>query len=1254
MLLGMLVGLAVAAAGLGGLLWGLDKPWVKRRVQALVRANVGLDIDYGTTRVRLLSGLRLDEVSLRAPARPGTTYLESARASTLEAAWTMYSLLTTRPHLTGLTVRGVELTLAMDAGEAAPQTQPDRTTAASRQPQEPTPPLSRILSGIFTGAPIVDKVLCERAAVTLKRYGSELPVEEWRLEGLAFAAQLEHRSSGWGVRATVGTEPAPAALLLTRNRGGARLGEAELLLWLRGDVSAAGAELGLDAKIARQTLVPEVRVHRALHLESRFTPGAGKSEATLLRAELADGAANLEASVELSDTYGVPPLLRRARGVIDLVGVLQVVPADLVPVQAQTARLSFDIDQLVLATVPRLASSGHVVAEATLAAARATLAGMDLSLGEGRLTLKGELARDGGMEVRLSAPMRDLRVGMRSQTLSGTAVELAGTAHLGTEGTCRGTASLRFDSFERSASERLIGRAGELTLTTDGLQLDPAAPLAARGMLELRGSIGGVTFLRRGLHLEASGVGVSARSHLLGHAPYSVAFSLPIARLQLVGARGRPLLSQPVRLGGELVDILPDLAQLRRSQGQAKLNLDVGAAQAHAVVHKRPEGLTFTLSGAAESLAFVRPLLAKGADLGVAWERVGLDLDTKGSVDKMWSTAPLLHHRTQLVLQRPQWKGGVALAAQELTLTASSSGTLRRHDGEAELQISGLSVGSRPVGDGRLTLKLAADAEAKTVRMRLGVAAQSGPDATLAATLGFDPAQRAITYDVDGRFLRLGPLKSFFSSVRALQGFELGALELGLGGSGTVSGLVAPAGPHGRLRLLPQPLVSLGVNGTLELRAQGLRWTDGDLAVATPRAAWKATISAQGTQRKVHADLELGELHVALGRHQLDFTKVSDALDLTVTGELAQGEGTLSHELTLGGLRQNFAPGYAIGAVSLTLQGRRSRDGVVRISTLRLQNPAAGTTLNLRGGFDLGDTRRSLALRGTLEQRLATLWNVRTQYVGEGTMSLSLRLESGNFSLFRVLFAVRVTDGNIRLPGQGLALDSIDGEIPIAADLILDRRGVRLLRDAARNAYSELHFADQHSLLSQRSFISIARVTTPLFTLAPLAGNLQINNNIVSLSQLELGVRGGRITGQSVLDFGEKDAAVKLHLRASNIEAGHGERFDGNTAVVISARDRSIDGRAEILRIGRGHLLALLDLHDPHHEDSAVNRIRRALSLGYPERVRLSFDHGFAAAGITFGGLAKLVRVDELRGIPTGPIIDRALRHLFSLKENGP
>ena len=242
---------------------------------------------------------------------------------------------------------------------------------------------------------------------------------------------------------------------------------------------------------------------------------------------------------------------------------------------------------------------------------------------------------------------------------------------------------------------------------------------------------------------------------------------------------------------------------------------------------------------------------------------------------------------------------------------------------------------------------------------------------------------------------------------------------------------------------------------------------------------------------------------------------------------------------------------------------------------------------------------------------------------------------------------------SIDLPRAGITVDDANGEVPVSIALVVDDQGVALERTERRAGFSMLRFADQHPLLTRSGVLSIARLKTPLATIAPLVGNLEIDENVISLRQFEMGVRGGTITGLCGVDWEGAKSTLELHVRASGVQSSHGEPFDGNLAVAISAADRTIDGRAEILKIGERHLLDLLDLQDPQHVDAGMNRIRTALFFGYPDSLRLVFDHGFANAHLELGGPARLVSTGDLRGIPMGPIVDRMIEKMRAGSDGG-
>jgi hypothetical protein len=279
------------------------------------------------------------------------------------------------------------------------------------------------------------------------------------------------------------------------------------------------------------------------------------------------------------------------------------------------------------------------------------------------------------------------------------------------------------------------------------------------------------------------------------------------------------------------------------------------------------------------------------------------------------------------------------------------------------------------------------------------------------------------------------------------------------------------------------------------------------------------------------------------------------------------------------------------------------------------------------------------------------MWRDRQFLVAHGSLAADVHVDSGDLRLYRTRGSVRMKDATVELPRQKLKVESVDGEIPAVADVLFATGGPRLLKNAEVNTYTELRFVDQHPLLSRHSFLNVARLETPWATVAPLAGNLVIDNNMLSLSQLELGVRNGRVSGRALVALQGMDTKAQLNVRASGVQSSRGEPFDGSLAVGVSVKQHSVQGRAEILRIGRRHLLDLLDVVDPPRVDAAINKVRRALALGYPDQVRVSFNRGFASAKITFGGIARLLKIDEIKGIPMGPIIDRVLEPFLEEEE---
>src|SRR6185436_8232096 len=70
----------------------IDRPWLKRRLQAAARARSGAEVDWTATHVRVRSGLVVDGLVVRSPAPWQALAPELLRVEALDVGWTRHSL----------------------------------------------------------------------------------------------------------------------------------------------------------------------------------------------------------------------------------------------------------------------------------------------------------------------------------------------------------------------------------------------------------------------------------------------------------------------------------------------------------------------------------------------------------------------------------------------------------------------------------------------------------------------------------------------------------------------------------------------------------------------------------------------------------------------------------------------------------------------------------------------------------------------------------------------------------------------------------------------------------------------------------------------------------------------------------------------------------------------------------------------------------------------------------------------------------
>jgi hypothetical protein len=683
---------------------------------------------------------------------------------------------------------------------------------------------------------------------------------------------------------------------------------------------------------------------------------------------------------------------------------------------------------------------------------------------------------------------------------------------------------------------------------------------------------------------------------------------------------------------------------------RALLTLEADAARARVEAEMNGGELRWTAHAQTPDLVLARPFLPEEVAARLSWRQLGVNVQSQGRVEAVWTAAPRVTHRTEFRLSRLAWEGRVA--AQELAAVLESEGDAWQHKGEVQLRAEGLRLEDQDAGAQRHRLTFDVDrkptaAGEQKFDARIQLSSQAGLQLGLDAALAFDPQVRALRGSLKAQW----PAQQLPAGLRAQlpAALDIARLAVDVDAQGTLTGVITALSADSQPQFAPDPLTSAGFEGQALVHARGLRWRQDDLVAQVPDLQWRlvsppATQAGPGARRQLTSTVTAERARITLAERGLTATGLS-LNTVAGFGANPEDEPEFALQLKVASLEQRPALPYPVRQLEWQVRARRDADGAYHLSEFTLAHAATRTHVAAQGRLDLAPERRRLALKGVLTQDIAGL-NQPGVIEGRGRASVDFDLASPDLNTFRTQSSLRLEGVHLHLIGPGVVVEELDGDIPVYEDLRWTGSGVQLLDNLALNPYAMLRYTDQYPLLSRGGYVSARSITTPMARIAPLAGNLTIRQNVFAMTQLEMGVRNGRVTGQSRLDWRGRDSVLELRVRATGVQSTHGEPFDGNVAVVITARDRSVNGRAEILRIGSRHLLDLLDLADPHAADPSINRVRFALGLGYPEHVRLRFDQGFGRALIRLGGAAGLIRIDEIRGIPMGPIVDRALNSM--------
>lgn len=1121
-----------------------------------------------------------------------TTAGELATAKRVTAAWT--SALFTKQRVDHVGLDGVAVRVTVDEHG---KTNLDELTRSDRPP-EPPKPLSRTVADALVTVASLPTIDVTDLSGELVRTENGVTVDRMQLGGLGLHADAH------GAR--LGTQTSPLALNFARRLGAAEH-VAHAKLWLDVQVTSTDAATSLDLAIDDQDFLPELAASHVVHSEAHahVDTAAKTTSIAVERTTVAGGIATTTAMLDLPDDG--PILVRKAEGEIDFVRLVAFVPAGVLPFKPALARghLRYDLERIVLGALPALSEGAKVNIEGDLADVKvpgiAEAANAKISAHAEGLQAHAEIMLD-----RAKAP--------------GTAVDDLSLVLDATQdgSTYTGKLSAAFSAL--SAPGGVLGTKAKVAV--DFAKLDPATK---GGELAITTELDALDVPSARLRQ----VAVTAHGSLRGPLDADV-------RATSVVAAGATF--APVHVTTSVRDLVVADEPVAST---AVVNVVVDAGDAHVQLDatKTTDAVDYELAANAPSLGVVRTFVP--AEVPVA--RMGLVARSRGRIENL-ARMPGLTEHTELQLARP---GYLAIGAERLAVTLDSKGDANRHELKADLAFTGLAVSGTPPSDDHVTVDAGFDRAAAT--LRAAVNTKGRLTANVDAKLGWDRARRGVRYDLVTHLGDLAPAGPLLKVLPGLDGLDFSKLAIDLSSRGEVLGAVTSIQP---LVFVPDLAKTVGVDGTIALKAKDVAWSTGSTLLGSPLFGFEAKLSTKGDKRTVESHLDVAEFHFANGPAAFEVAGVKDRTLFTISGDLTEPEMTVEQQLEVASLESTVAARYPVKDTKVAFAAKRTKDGVIHVSSFEANNPAGGTVLSLKGAIDPTELQRRLALAGTLRQDLGKLSSDGDRLHARGSADVKLRIESPDLALFRTIGDVRLAGVDLRLPAQKISLEGADGMVPIAVAVRFGPRGPRIARESGDNPYKSLRYADQHPLLSRSSYLTFRKLDLPQVTINGFAGNLQIEQNIISLRQFEMGVRDGRVTGSLSLDWRGPESTLEMHVRADGVKSSHGEPFTGNAALLVSAADHTVEGRADILQIGKRHLLDLLDLQDPFHADSGINRIRSAMFFGYPDKLRLTFNHGFAGLHLEMGGLARIISIDDIKGVPIGPLVDKFIPPIIPAKED--
>jgi translocation and assembly module TamB len=914
--------------------------------------------------------------------------------------------------------------------------------------------------------------------------------------------------------------------------------------------------------------------------------------------------------------------------------------------------------------------------EADLAGERTTVRQLEVSLAGSDLALHVANPAASRGTFKVAARLAGASVVLADAAAELHALRLDSEITAGEVITARGELPIASVSFTQGRrGPRLRGRDLSLSWRVDAL--DPG--FARPAELQADARLGTLDLAEAGASVAISDARAKIRGTLRGPSAFDAHVELPVAAIDVRSADGvavtmrdldLDLVADDMVLGGEA---LPR-GRIAVTSAVPRLSARTPTAAAEA----RDLGLTaearlsgngpLTLSGTLPLGKLELRDTAPGSP--TAGQRV-LDLS---KARLAWRVEDLVLHPTDPLRTRgrvhvdgalpgielPGERMSVAVPA--LALDVTLHGARRAYDARLRTNLQAITRYRKQVEKTELvaTVDAHADLAAPAARLALDVRGPDGPQGVKGVEMqarldtGFTAAQRRLGYELALRAEHLALIERFLpASVRDRHHVDWKALRVRVDGRGEVRELIQRFAGGTTPVLADDALAALRGEQELAIDLQGLDYSAGSQRVQIPGLTLRLSAARKDDGAHARIDLGLPSMQVKDEDRSIEVTGLAHRVDVTSPGAPETSRVTISVATEIEKIVQPFV-GYPVENAKLVLRGHVDQLASLHVEELRFDNAAGGTSLTASlamdqpapvAGADAIPGRQALALAGKLRQDLGRISLGPNSPRLRGRIDVPFQVESGDLSAFLVGLRAELDDVHVAmgLPGAGIAVQGLTGRVPVLVELaLLPGGGVRILEGPAKNLYSRTRFLDVHPFLRGQHFLSIDKIWFMNEAIGPIAGNLRVERDSLALDQLQLGYLGGNISGQLVVDYRNGKPRVMFRGNATGLRssADSKEILDANAALVLSPEPLALEGRVQVVRMGRQHLLAMLDIIDPYHQDADFNKVRLGLRVGYPKFLRLRMKDGFLDAKIELGGAANLVRLDEIRGIALGPLLD--------------